>query len=50
MIHENLNVLEYSAINIKIKPLNMNLNPSIVKKARKQYEMSKSAVKLYSCK
>ena len=50
MIHENLKVLEYAAINKKIKPLNMNLNPSIVKSARKLYEMSKSAVKPHSYK
>lgn len=46
MFHENLKVLEYAALTKKIKPLNMNLNPSIVKSARKNYEMmSKSAVK-----
>jgi hypothetical protein len=36
MLHENLNVLEYAAISTNLKPLNPNVNRSIMKSANQK--------------
>lgn len=45
MFHENIKAMEYAALCYKVKPLNHNLNPSIVKNARMKYEKIKSNMK-----
>lgn len=37
MFHENVKVLEYAAVSTKIKTINLGVNPSIVKSARKRF-------------
>lgn len=42
MFHQNLNVLGYAAISTNVKPLNQNLNRSIMMSAQKKKNRSKS--------
>jgi len=42
MFHENVNVLEYAAVSTKVKHLNIHMNKSLYKSAKKRQDLSKS--------